>query len=140
MFGSEPRHTSHFIILYFDRRVRIAHQVIPEQINAVADMPRRRHERYLCHIERLSGNRSIQHPPVTMPDAIHAVQQMEYRERGPIRCEFRMPEEAALPREELLPRHIRLCGGTIAECMIVLEVLRTRAHYTTLSDQAVQRP
>lgn len=114
VLGAEASNAAQFVVLNFDGEVRLAHQRLPEQINAVPDMARRRMMRKCGFIQLRSTLRNVEESPVRVAKTIlyksvhvtcglrdthKAVQLMEYGKCGSVGGKLGVLEEAALCRE-----------------------------------------
>lgn len=56
MPSSESRHTAYALIFHLNRRVRLAHQALAYEIDAVRDVARRRHHGHFGLVDQLTSN------------------------------------------------------------------------------------
>ena len=102
MFCTEPRDSTDLFVFEFKGRVGPADKTVPDQVDAVADVRRRRMEREVVGIED-GGRRpvtgchaTIVQNPVCLPDLVEAVQLVKYCEVGSLSGDCWVTEEPAL--------------------------------------------
>ena len=120
MLRPKPRDTPNSWIFKFQRRVRPAHERVPDQVHAVSDVAWRRMEREGVGIEEgaIAGCHSaIVQDPVGLAYFVEAVQLVEDGEVGALAGDSGVAEEAALGGEQGVPG---LVGGraTFGECLV----------------------
>ena len=73
MLRPEPLDPTNLVILDLDRRVRLAHECVPEQIDAMTDMRRRGHHREIFFDDFAAIAGGLEGGPVAFADAVLGV-------------------------------------------------------------------
>lgn len=120
---AKARHAANFRVYDFDGRIRLAHEAVSDQVDAMPDVGRAVHHRDVFVDDFLARDRGGVEGPVALADPVKTVQLMEDRPCRPLRCDSGVLKEAALLWKDGFPGCVGSIGGSGAEGAVVAEDL-----------------
>ena len=110
-----------------NRRVGIAHDFLPQEINAVRGMPQRKRLCQVLEVDALAALGRFVHDVESVPHAVQTVQLMVDRQAGAEGGDLGVVEEAVVRGEEGAPGLVGLVGGCVCEGVVVVQPGQYRA-------------